>query len=72
IDGEAHSRGTRPQRDAVRDAWFAARGIKVMRISARDVLNDVDAVTRGVLAQAGRAIPLHQPSAGPPPLAGEE
>lgn len=50
IDGEAHSRGNRPARDAARDAWLEAQDVVVIRIAARDVLADVDAVVRHVVA----------------------
>jgi very-short-patch-repair endonuclease len=55
IDGEAHGMGKRPKRDAVRDEWFAARGFDVMRIPARDVLADVNAVAEGIAARAAAA-----------------
>jgi very-short-patch-repair endonuclease len=29
VDGEAHSRGHRPMRDAIRDEWLAAQGVRV-------------------------------------------
>jgi very-short-patch-repair endonuclease len=53
VDGEAHSRGDRPQRDAARDRWFQARRLRIMRIPAVEVLRDCDAVVRGILATAG-------------------
>jgi len=40
VDGEAHDRGDRPERDARRDAWLAARGVAVLRFAARDVLDE--------------------------------
>ena len=49
IDGEGHGMGDRPARDAVRDAWFARAGIATVRIPAREVLNDLDAVVRGIV-----------------------
>ncbi|MBX9796257.1 endonuclease domain-containing protein [Sphingomonas sp.] len=69
VDGEAHSRSDRPARDAVRDAWFADRGIATLRLAAADVLRDLDAVVRGIVAQACARLPLHHPAApgGPPP-----
>jgi len=74
VDGEAHDRGDRPARDAVRDAWFAERRFKVLRIPARAVLGDLDGVVRGIVARAGELTPLHPlPAAGgPPPLKGED
>jgi very-short-patch-repair endonuclease len=69
VDGEAHNRGDRPQRDAARDAWLLAAGIETMRIPAAEVLRDLDAVMRGILAEATNRLPLHHPAApgGPPP-----
>ncbi len=34
VDSEAHNRGDRPERDAVRDAWISARGVRILRIPA--------------------------------------
>jgi len=68
IDGYAHETGDRPVRDAARDAWFGARGLKVQRIPAQLVLDDLESVVRGIVATT----PLHQPAAGPPPRAGED
>jgi very-short-patch-repair endonuclease len=67
IDGNAHGFGDRPQRDERRDAWFAETGIATLRISARDVLADLDAVLRFVLWEAFARLPLHHPAGGPPP-----
>jgi len=53
IDGEAHDRGDRPQRDADRDEWLSAHDLRIMRIPAREVLSDLDAVIRGIVHQAG-------------------
>ncbi|MBW8744834.1 MAG: DUF559 domain-containing protein [Sphingomonas sp.] len=68
IDSYAHETGDRPARDAARDAWFAARGLKVLRIPAQFVLHDLESVVRGIAAIR----PLHQPAAGPPPPQGED
>ena len=69
VDGEAHSFGQRPRRDVRRDAWLAAAGIMTMRVPAREVLRDLDAVLRGILAEARSRLPLHHPATpgGPPP-----
>ena len=42
VDGEAHSRGDRPERDVSRDDWLRAQGIQVMRIPAVEVLKNLD------------------------------
>jgi very-short-patch-repair endonuclease len=72
VDGEAHERGNRPQRDAERDAWFAVRKLAVMRIPAAEVLKNLDGVLAGIVAQAEGGIPLHHAAHGPPPLSGED
>lgn len=68
VDGEAHVRGDQPQRDAKRDAWVMDRGIRTLRVAAADVLADLDAVTRLIVAECG-ILPFHRPWDGPPPHA---
>ena len=70
IDGEAHDRGDRPERDEARDAFLRERGYEVLRVAAGDVLKDPVAIASYIIEYAGR--PLHQPSAGPPPRPGED
>ncbi|WP_244624451.1 endonuclease domain-containing protein [Sphingomonas sp. So64.6b] len=73
VDGETHNRGDRPERDEVRDAWLTMRGVRTLRINAVDILRDLDAVVRYIIATVNaRGGPLHHPSDGPPPPAGEE
>ncbi|WP_294121054.1 endonuclease domain-containing protein [Sphingomonas sp.] len=69
IDGEVHSMGSRPAHDEARDIWLANQGFRTMRIAARDVLADLNAVLQFIL---GECKPLHHPSGGPPPRTGEE
>jgi very-short-patch-repair endonuclease len=52
VDGEAHDRGDRPERDQDRDTWFLARRFRVLRIPAREVLDDLENVIRGIVAAA--------------------
>jgi very-short-patch-repair endonuclease len=52
VDGEAHDRGDRPERDAARDAWFAERGFDVLRIPAREVLSNLEGVLQGIVERA--------------------
>lgn len=66
IDGEAHNRRNRPARDAKRDAILAGHGFRILRISAAQILADVDAVAETLSAAA---LPLHRPLGGPPPHA---
>ena len=51
VDGESHDFTAR--HDRARDLWLAARGVKTLRVPARDVLDDVDAVVRYISAVAG-------------------
>ena len=69
VDGEAHSRGDRPERDEARDQWLRSAGIETLRIPAAELLGDVDAVLRLIVSEARRRLPLHHPAApdGPPP-----
>ena len=69
IDGAAHDFGERPQLDTARDAWFSRNGIATLRISARDVLTDLQAVVLYIASEARARLPLHHPAAagGPPP-----
>ena len=67
VDGEAHSRGDRPSRDAARDEWLEAAGIHTLRIPAVVLLKDADPVLRLVLLEAKARLPLHHPEGGPPP-----
>jgi very-short-patch-repair endonuclease len=64
IDGEGHSFGDQPRRDAFR----------VLRIAARDVLKNMDGVLRFIVASCGDVGPLHHNAArcGPPPRSGED
>ena len=72
VDGEGHSFGDRPTKDAARDAILARAGFQVMRVAAREVLKNMDGVVSGIVARCSEVGPLHQPAAGPPPRAGEE
>jgi len=72
VDGESHERGDRPIRDAGRDAWFADRRLKVLRVPAAELLKDLQAVVTFIAVEAERGIPLRQRFALPPPLSGED
>jgi very-short-patch-repair endonuclease len=69
VDGLVHDMGDNPERDEMRDAWLAEQEITVMRIAARDVMADLDAAARLIVARC--ATPLHHPpsAGGPPPRA---
>ena len=76
IDGEGHGRGMQVESDAARDQWFADANIHTLRIAARDVLADLDAVMRQIVTEATARLPLHHPAAldgpSPPDKLGEE
>ena len=69
VDGEVHGRADQPVRDARRDAALLDMGIATLRIAAADVLRDLDAAIRHVVAVATTRLPLHHPAVpgGPPP-----
>ena len=52
VDGEAHARGDRPARDAVRDAWLASQGLRILRYPAAELPSNLDDVLRQVVAIA--------------------
>lgn len=66
VDGESHA--ARQDHDRRRDAFLRAKGLTVLRISAREVLADPDRAAEAIIAST---LPLHpSPSAsGPPPHA---
>jgi very-short-patch-repair endonuclease len=72
VDGEAHDRAGRPERDAVRDDYLAALGFWTMRIPAEEVFANLEGVVLGIVDLCRRRGPLHQASPGPPPRSGEE
>lgn len=67
VDGQQHD--FRADHDARRDQWLKEQGISTLRISAKDVLNDLDAVVRFIVNEA-RA-PSASLRSAPPPV-GEE
>jgi very-short-patch-repair endonuclease len=73
IDGEAHDRGERPERDGRRDAFLRARGFAILRLPASYVLSDLSAAITAIVAACDERLPLHHRAApgGPPPRPGE-
>ena len=67
VDGAAHDFGDRPERDETRAAWLAQNGIQYLRIPAKEVLADPDAIADAKLRLC--AEPLHHSASpsGPPP-----
>jgi very-short-patch-repair endonuclease len=74
IDGEAHDRGDRPERDIARDASLKALGFTMTRIPAREVLANLEGVVSGIVEQCRVRGPLHHAALrrGPPPRSGED
>lgn len=71
IDGEAHDRGTAPARDAAREARLAAQGFEVVRVTAKDVLENMDGVVALLRLKADS--PFHHASGMVPlPASGED
>jgi very-short-patch-repair endonuclease len=73
IDGEAHNRADRPERDERRDAFLTQNGFRILRVAAARILKDPVAAGDAIAAYAAR--PLHhlpEEANGPPPRTGEE
>jgi very-short-patch-repair endonuclease len=51
VDGESHSRGDRPERDAARDAWVLAQGFDTIRIPAVEVLKNMEGVLIAIVEE---------------------
>jgi len=70
IDGEAHDCGTAPARDAARDAFLVVQGFEIVRVTAKDVLDNMDGVIR--LLRIKVDSPLHHAFGMVPlPVSGE-
>jgi very-short-patch-repair endonuclease len=72
VDGDAHDRAGRPERDATRDKRIEEAGFAVMHIRAAEVFNNLEGVVLGIVSECRRLGPLHHASHGPPPRAGED
>jgi len=72
VDGEAHDRGDRPQRDEKRDRAIHGLGFLTTRIPAAEVFQNLEGVVAGIVDLCRTRGPLHRPPAGPPPRFGEE
>jgi very-short-patch-repair endonuclease len=72
VDGMAHDMGDRPARDEKRDAWIAARGIKTVRFTAKDVFERLEGVILLIAEECAarspstalRAVPLPRKGGG--------
>lgn len=69
VDGSAHDNIDRFKFDDRRVSFLKENGFRVLRVSAQRVLRDCVDTADAIVART--ASPLHQPTAGPPPRAGE-
>ena len=70
IDGIVHDMGDKPKRDEARERFLESKGYSVIRIAAKDIMIDANAVADSILVLVMN--PLHQVSLGPPPRPGED
>jgi very-short-patch-repair endonuclease len=62
VDGEAHERGDRPERDSARDSWLADAGIATLRLPAIEVMHDLEATVRTIIAGATARLRVDHPA----------
>jgi very-short-patch-repair endonuclease len=69
VDGEGHGYGDQPAHDERRDAWLGRHGVRILRLSARLVLKEMDSALGTILAtvRATSALPPSPASRGLPP-----
>lgn len=78
VDGRAHDSASVIAKDEARSRFLREQEIATTRIPAKLVLEDIEAVIRRLVQICDERMermtcsPLHQPAAGPPPLAGED
>ena len=65
VDGLAHDLGTNPQRDERRDAWLASRGIRTVRVAARDVRDNLEGVIALIVEECRRRATRESPPLDP-------
>ena len=53
LDGDAHARPLSARRDDARTRWLESRGLRVVRLSNRDVLTRADGVLETLLVLLG-------------------
>jgi very-short-patch-repair endonuclease len=57
VDGCSHEMGDNVARDRTRDHWLEQHEVRVLRVTAADVLSDLDAVVRQIVAACGADCP---------------
>ena len=61
VDGGGHARSE--AEDLERTAWLRSQGLRVLRVWNREVAEDLDAVSRTILAACGGPRPPDEPAA---------
>ena len=64
VDGEAHNRGDRPERDAARDIAVSRQGFRTLRLPAVDVLNNMEGVIAAIVEACRAATKPYPPRNG--------
>jgi very-short-patch-repair endonuclease len=81
IDGLAHDNASVAGRDARLSESLRSQHVATLRVSAKVVLDDIDAAVTRIVAVCGERktrmsrlldVPLHHPADGPPPRNGED
>ena len=67
VDGEHHSRGDQPKKDAARDAFMQQNGIATVRLTPIDIQRNLEGALVHIVDTARARIPLHRLTDGPPP-----
>ncbi len=73
VDGETHDPGDQPAFDHERDRWLRLHEIETLRVTAKYVFRNLDAVVTLIVETARPRLPLHHDAArrGTPPRPGE-
>ena len=83
VDGAAHDGAAAARRDDARSHFLRAQHVATLRVPAKVILEDLEAAVLRIVevcserstrleARRERRVPLHHPSDGPPPRAGED
>ena len=67
VDGQSHTAGEQPEKDAARDRWLARQGIMTLRIPAPHILESVDSALSAIREQFTHLPPPGGFAACPPP-----
>lgn len=54
VDGRAHEAGDNPRRDEIRDTWLESQGLRVLRLPATYVLQELDNALISIAYAASR------------------